>query len=238
MKCNRCGAELTDNAKFCGNCGNPCKIAEKTYCNVCGSELEINARFCGNCGAPLINNIPYVKKIEFLSDDVKTNPTKKQRKNYNRYILFIILILLILAIAIIFGFMLQKNNNKEISHGDTHISTQTPTPFIKASPKPSPSKPSPSNKPNSEYLFNSDTEYITVEYLDTKTQEETRLILNEMYARHGYMFTTDKYKSYFSSKSWYIPIYSSDVEAEKYFNDIERQNKNTITNFEKSKGWR
>lgn len=172
------------------------------------------------------------KKTEFVSGDVKTKYTEKQRKNYNRYIILIILIVLILAIAIILGFMLQKNN-KEISHGGMNTSTQTPTPSITASPK-----TSPSNKLNAEYLFNSDTEYITDEYLNTKTQEETRLILNEIYARHGYIFTTDKYKNYFSGKSWYIPIYSSDVEAEKQFNDIERQNKITITNFEKSKGWR
>lgn len=95
-----------------------------------------------------------------------------------------------------------------------------------------------SSQNGEDYLFNSDKEYITVNYLDTQTREQVRLIVNEMYARHGYIFKLDKYKQYFSSKKWYTPKYTSEQEAESYFNEIERQNKVTIVNYEKSKGWK
>ena len=93
-------------------------------------------------------------------------------------------------------------------------------------------------KKDGEYLFNSDSEYITDSYLDTKTKDEIRLILNEIYARHGYIFSTDKYINYFAAKSWYKPQYDSIDDAEKQFNAVEQQNKTTIVNYEKAHGWR
>lgn len=91
---------------------------------------------------------------------------------------------------------------------------------------------------NSQYLFDSDTKYITTEYLQTKTKDEISLILNEIYARHGYIFIMDKYKQYFSNQSWYSPKYTSEQDAEKYFNDIEKENKKRIVDYELAKGWR
>lgn len=230
LKCSQCGAELKGNEKFCGNCGTPYKSVKKIQCNICGADVEEHSKFCGNCGALVKNEVSAVGNTIIANDVAKNAMSQKREKKYKWYILFILLAVLILVIAIWFGCMVSKNDNA-ITNINTTVHTPVPS-IIPSSQTPS------SNKVKSEYLFNSDTEYITDDYLNTKTQEEIRLILNEMYARHGYIFTTDKYKRYFSDKSWYIPIYSSDVEAEKHFNDIERQNKIIITDFEKSKGWR
>lgn len=103
-----------------------------------------------------------------------------------------------------------------------------------------PSNPQPAAPRNrySPYLFDSDTDYITDAYLDTKTQDEVRLILNEIYARHGYIFSTERYSRYFSSKSWYVPISSSAADVEAQFNSVERTNRERITAYEKARGWR
>ena len=53
------------------------------------------------------------------------------------------------------------------------------------------------------------------------TEEELRIIKNELFALHGYKFTTPKWQDYFKSKSWYKPL-SNDVLDE--LTEIEKKN--------------
>ena len=57
---------------------------------------------------------------------------------------------------------------------------------------------------------------------------------NEIYARHGYIFTTEPYKSYFNSKSWYTPDPSFKGD-DKELNEYELENVRTIKSVEDSK---
>ena len=50
-KCSQCGAELPDNAKFCGSCG--AQITINNYCPECGEQVAVNAKFCCYCGTKL-----------------------------------------------------------------------------------------------------------------------------------------------------------------------------------------
>lgn len=50
-KCESCGAEMPDRAKFCGKCG--AKFPERKFCPTCGSELIADSKFCPECGALL-----------------------------------------------------------------------------------------------------------------------------------------------------------------------------------------
>lgn len=91
-----------------------------------------------------------------------------------------------------------------------------------------------------EYLYPTDRMYITVYELDELTREEVALVRNEIYARHGYTFSTEKYRDFFSQKTWYNPNpYLTDgVETEKYFNQYELENKRILVQYEKDMGWR
>lgn len=123
----------------------------------------------------------------------------------------------------------------------TLLTTSQPTTTPKATQVPTTEAPTPTKAPKTEratYLFNSDKEYITKAFLDSKTKDEIRLILNEMYARHGYIFNDSEYKAYFNRQTWYNPRCTSEFEAESYFNELERANKKTIVDYETSKGWR
>ncbi len=114
-----------------------------------------------------------------------------------------------------------------------------PAPEQPAAPaNPAPVNPAPAAPAQSAYLFNSDSEIITYSYLNTQTQKQVRLILNEMYARHGYIFSSQEYSNYFNSKSWYTPLYTSAEQVEGYFNSVERKNKEIIVAYEKEKGYR
>jgi len=56
IKCQNCGAEMPDNAKFCGKCGTA-YIPNKNICKTCGAELLANAKFCGKCGTAFSGNL-------------------------------------------------------------------------------------------------------------------------------------------------------------------------------------
>lgn len=86
-----------------------------------------------------------------------------------------------------------------------------------------------------DYLFPSDKEYISIEYLSSLTKGEVGLIRNEIYARHGYVFKTEEYANYFNSKAWYHADPNYDVSS---LNEIEQTNINTILAYEKQMGWR
>ena len=84
----------------------------------------------------------------------------------------------------------------------------------------------------SEYLFPSDTELLTTEYLDTLSDDQINLIRNEIYARHGYIFKKEVYKNYFESQSWYHG-YDSDMDnVQKSFNEIERKNIDILVEYQ------
>lgn len=92
----------------------------------------------------------------------------------------------------------------------------------------------------SDYIFPTDTQYITFTDLSEYSRETITLIRNEIYARHGYTFQTDEIREYFMSQAWYHP--DPDVNASTFnaswFNEYEQANVNTIIQYEKSMGWR
>ena len=51
--CDRCSAELEDNAKFCTDCGAK-QEPKRSFCSNCGTELNPNAKFCSECGTPTV----------------------------------------------------------------------------------------------------------------------------------------------------------------------------------------
>lgn len=86
-----------------------------------------------------------------------------------------------------------------------------------------------------EYIFPSDRVYLTTEMLDELSKDELALLRNEIYARHGYVFNLEEYKTYFNRKSWYRP---NEYFDESMFNAIEKANKDLIVEYEIEKGWR
>jgi hypothetical protein len=80
----------------------------------------------------------------------------------------------------------------------------------------------------SEYILpDSDTRYLTEEDVTGLSEEEIRIALNEIYARHGRIFQSEDLNVYFASRSWYEPKYSAEefsaVES-SIMNDCEKKN--------------
>ena len=115
--------------------------------------------------------------------------------------------------------------------------TETPT-----EPEPTPEAPQEPvkeeapkrNITRNNYLFPSDTQYLTESDLSGLSKFDTGLIRNEIFARKGYVFKNDPYKSYFNSQAWYKPNPSAKIKL----NDIEKYNNDFILAYERSQGWR
>lgn len=88
---------------------------------------------------------------------------------------------------------------------------------------------------NSEFIFpQSSTEYLTTGQVSNLTDYQLGIARNEIYARHGYIFKLDMYKSYFESQSWYVPRY---YDAESIsLNEIETYNVELIKEEEANRG--
>lgn len=86
---------------------------------------------------------------------------------------------------------------------------------------------------NSEYIFSdSSTRYLTDNEVSSLSKEQLGYARNEIYARHGYVFKTEKYAQYFSSKSWYKPN-PSFIPGDEYLNQYEIKNYMLIQKYEK-----
>ncbi|HVG35234.1 MAG TPA: YARHG domain-containing protein [Pyrinomonadaceae bacterium] len=108
----------------------------------------------------------------------------------------------------------------------------TPTPSNTPRPQPSPAAPPtqagvPGNYPEAS------TRNLNEGELAAKSCYELKIMRNEIYARHGYIFKTDDMRAYFSRQSWYRPL-AADVSGQ--LSGVERRNTQLIKQYESGKG--
>lgn len=89
--------------------------------------------------------------------------------------------------------------------------------------------------PGDFYFANSDSTYLDEDDLQGFTEYECDIARNEIYARHGYTFQTEKFENYFKQFAWYEedPNYS-----DARLNTYEKKNASMILSYEKDKGWK
>lgn len=72
--------------------------------------------------------------------------------------------------------------------------------------------------------------------LQKYSQEELKLMRNEVFAKHGYIFKATDLNKHFSSKKWYRGLYDdTQIVYDKFLSDIEKQNLETIKRAEANK---
>lgn len=84
------------------------------------------------------------------------------------------------------------------------------------------------------YIF-ADSSYrrISTSELRGMTEHQVCLARNEIYARRGYIFQSEKYNEYFANFSWYHPT----TRTLPTLSEIEDDNVKTIAAYESSMGW-
>ena len=71
------------------------------------------------------------------------------------------------------------------------------------------------------FLDKSDSRYLT--------DDELQLGINEIYARHGRKFSIEKYRNYFSEKTWYNGTVEPENFDERVLNQYEQENIRKLT---------
>ena len=120
-----------------------------------------------------------------------------------------------------------KNDNKDVNINITEDSKPDPVVIVQENPQPV--------YYSSDFIFpRSSTEYLSQSQVSSISDYQLGIARNEIYARHGYIFKLDRFKSYFESQSWYVPRYS-DVSSIS-LNEIETYNVALIKAEEDSRG--
>lgn len=80
-------------------------------------------------------------------------------------------------------------------------------------------------------IYDSNQRYLEYSELEQYNKDALALIRNEIFARHGYEFQTEPFKTYFASRKWYKPNpnYKGD---ESVFNEYEKSNIKLILDLE------
>ncbi len=209
-------------------------------CTYCGNELSLEARFCTRCGKAVDTGV--TQQGANVSDNInrrnnsQSNQSvpKKSSKKGIIAVLIVVIALIGFVIAGIIGFLgyyvfFKDSSAPTVQYDDTNDSYVDTIEIDTEYEEPE------TEDEDDDYFFPSDREYITERDLRGKTKEEVAFIRNEIYARHGYVFNTEPYKSYFAQKDWYTPNPNFNDDM---FNEIEEKNKDFIVDYETEKGWR
>ena len=83
----------------------------------------------------------------------------------------------------------------------------------------------------------SDSSYLSESTVKNMSRGELNLAMNEIYARHGLIFTDPELDAYFRSQDWYTPKYTMS-ELDMSLNEYEEYNYNLIYNEQVARGYR
>ena len=70
--------------------------------------------------------------------------------------------------------------------------------------------------------------------LEGYNSADLRLMRNEIFAVHSYIFKSEDLKLHFQNQSWYKPRFSDFAEVEPYLSEIEKANVKMIQKAEKT----
>ena len=236
MNCPYCHAQLSDQARFCKDCGH---VIHR--CPTCGRVLTGRTKYCNFDGTA----IPQ----EILQDlPGPTTAEKKAAGKSNSNTVWIVLAAVLVVCILAAGGLLMANvlglfgKDTDTAAAESGQNVIQGAPEDSAAPEPNraqtlqeswgktdatedtapiekdytePAEPEPTEEPaeepeeEAEYILpESDSRYLTEADIAPLTEAELHIARNEIYARHGRMFASPDLDEYFRSKSWYTPKYS------------------------------
>lgn len=71
MKCENCGAEITDKMKFCSECGT--RVPTDKECPACHTRCALAAKFCSECGHDFSKPVEIEEDTDDDADSVDAN---------------------------------------------------------------------------------------------------------------------------------------------------------------------
>jgi len=232
-KCRKCGTELGENDKFCVYCGAKQEkghVSEESkddstrhYDEDKKHEDSLKDSHTFDFGSYHEAKATGKKDRGEFTRKLKDAPLKDKPpfnfKNLKKAGIAILTIIVFVAAIKTISSLTNKNPGKNVSNIESKQN---------ASPSLNDSSGNYTNNNSGEYILPySNKRTLTSEDLKGLSKNQLALARNEIFARHGYTFPTEPYKSYFASKSWYKP-------NPKYTNDgkelsaLERHNVKVI----------
>ena len=181
------------------------------------NKLSSGTQFCAKCGTPIPG---------FAERAVQPEIIIAREPSTGKTITIIVLSVLLAAVITLLLIMAAKFFSKK----------EKPVPNISETPvtEEYQHEPPQQSATSGSEIFPSDRQYITASDLSGLSPTEVSMIRNEIYARHGYIFRKEPFKSYFESQPWYVP---NQYFTEDEFSAIEKANKTFIVEYERNMGW-
>lgn len=241
MYCGKCGRELPDSTGFCPSCGEPASGLPAS------EPVSVGNWFLTMLLAVI--PIAYVVMI-FVWAFGNSNPSKK---NWARASLIWVLVGILAAGLVVFAItgglallglrekasgadniiassQAEKDDSADSSFALPSSSVETNHSAVTV-PASAPYDEIPA-EPDDGFIFpNSDTELLDQRDVRRLSDSDLRYAINEIYARHGYIFHKNELNEYFGQFDWYTPeIPADEFSAGDCFNQIEKQNWNLLVN--------
>ena len=214
MNCQKCGYENPDMSKFCKHCGS--EIEKKGIScpnNGCGRQgLPPEALFCPDCGFSISSPEIILKS--------------KSGRNLNQGIIISSVVVIgVIVVILVIGFFIQYDSAK--SPAQENSSSVSDNSNGNSGDDVS------YNSLSGKYPFAS-TRYLTSDDLNYLSKFELKIMRNEVFARHGFVFQTADMNEYFNSQTWYknIPKLGNNDEVYNYLSEIEKSNIKLIKSYE------
>ena len=80
-RCEKCGAEIANNASFCSSCGaaaavkTPVAAEDSAVCSACGQTVKAGTKFCTYCGASMTTSAP-AQPVASVSQEMAAEETE------------------------------------------------------------------------------------------------------------------------------------------------------------------
>lgn len=210
-------------------------------CPNCQFLNENDNAICVHCEHPFAQNVPKIAKQQSPITSPQPQATfpatnQPQKTKNTKFLTFAIcfVVLIVTAAGFIFFGNREENNDTTTLSQSSSLNTTNTTQSIENT---NTTINSTGSTENDDYIFPSDKEYLSYDILSNYTEDEIGFLCNEMYARHGYIFTKEKYQTYFNAKSWYTPRHSSMEYVVTLFNKIEEANLQIIADYREDMGW-
>ncbi len=184
-----------------------------TQCPECKAILKHDATTCHKCGYDLSQSTPAVNSPAISAESRATNPAPQSGAPYRKIAIGAIVVAIIaLVIAVVMLIRSNSSNSTDENYDDNVTITQIVD----------------STNPSTAGLFpHTSSRLINESELVGMTPRELKIMRNEIFARHGYIFQTKDMIEYFSAQNWYRP-----TSANVYLSHIEHQNVEIIKAYE------